>query len=66
MAIKEPPEMLVIDGEPTPVPPGAVAWKQTDAVEDACWLFDTAEAEAIERADPGVVLWAPSRRWHLN
>lgn len=62
MAIRELLEILVIEGEPTPVPPGAVAWKQTDAVEDACWLYDRAEAEAIEREDPGVVLWTPSRR----
>jgi hypothetical protein len=66
MAIKMPPEILVIDGEPTPVPAGAVGWKQTDAVEDACWLFDEAEAEAIDHDDPGVVLWTPSHRWHLN
>lgn len=66
MAIKEPSEVLVIDGEPTPVPLGAVAWKETDAVEDACWLYDEAEAEAIDREDPGVVIWAPSHRWHLN
>jgi len=66
MAITELPETLMIDGEPTPVPPGAVAWKQTDAVEDACWLYDVAEAEEIEHDDPGVVLWTPSQRWHLN
>jgi hypothetical protein len=66
MAIMEQPEILLIDGEPTEVPDGAVAWKQTDAVEDACWLYDEAEAQAIERDDPGVVLWTRSHRWRLN
>ena len=66
MAITKLPEILVIDGEPMPVPPGAVAWKETDAVEDACWLYDEAQAEAIDREDPGVVIWTPSHRWHLN
>lgn len=66
MVIKEQPEILVIDGEPTEVPEGAVAWKQTDALEDACWLYDEVEARAIERGDPGVVLWTPSRRARLN
>lgn len=66
MAIERLSEILVIDGEPTPVPAGAVAWKQTDALEDACWLYDETEAEAIEREDPGVVLWTPSHRSYLN
>lgn len=66
MVIEEPRDVLVIEGEPKLVPDGAVAWKQNDAVEDACWLYDLGEAESIDRADPGVVLWVPSRRPHLN
>ena len=66
MVIEERPEILVIDGEPTEVPAGAVAWKLTDTVEDACWLYDEVEARAIEREDPEVVVWPPSHRAQLN
>lgn len=66
MAITQLPQTLVIEGESTEVPAGAVAWKQTDAVEDACWLYDEDEAEAIDREDPGVVLWTRSHGWRLN
>lgn len=57
-----PTEFLVIDDEPTPVPPGAVAFKYDDAIESACWLYDQAEAEQIEREDPSVIVWARSRQ----
>ncbi|MFZ0217683.1 MAG: hypothetical protein WAM30_17275 [Candidatus Dormiibacterota bacterium] len=54
-------ELLVIDGEPTAVPTGAVAFKYDDAVESACWLFDAEEAEQIAREDPAVIVWAGRR-----
>ena len=61
MAIQHTPVEVVIDGEPTPVPQGAVAFKYEDAVEEACWLYDEAEAEQIARVDPSVVVWVNPR-----
>lgn len=69
MITNEQPETLMIDGEETEVPAGAVAWKQADAVEDACWLYDEVEAKTIDHDEPGVVVWTPSRlagSAHLN
>jgi hypothetical protein len=57
-----PTELIVIDDEPTPVPPGAVAFKYDDAIESACWLYDEAEALQIEREDPSVIVWVSGRK----
>jgi hypothetical protein len=61
MAVQPTPVEVVIDGERTPVPMGAVAFKYEDAVEEACWLYDQREAEEIARQDPTAVVWVEPR-----
>ena len=47
-----------INGTMTDAPAGAVAWQYTTPLEDARWLSTVAEAEAIEREDASLIVWA--------
>jgi hypothetical protein len=61
MAVHYTPVEVEIDGELTPVPMGAVAFKYQDAVEAACWLYDEREAREIARQDPSAIVWVDRR-----
>jgi hypothetical protein len=37
------------------VPEGAIAWKYADSTEGARWVYDPADLEEIEAADPSLI-----------
>jgi len=45
-----------INGELTPAPDGAIAWKYNDPTEDARWVTDQDEYEEIARIDPSLLV----------
>jgi hypothetical protein len=46
-----------INGVVVAMPPGAVAYKYADPVEDARWLFDERDATRVAQTDPSLVCW---------
>ena len=53
---------ISINGIPTTVPAGAVAYKYADPTEDARWIFDADEAREIAAEDPSLIVWVTPDR----
>jgi len=47
---------IEINGIPTNVPAGAIAFKHADPTEDACWLYSEDDVRDIEREDPSLIV----------
>ena len=48
---------VVINGVTVAAPPGAVAYKYADPIEDACWVFDAQAARRVEIEDSNLIVW---------
>jgi hypothetical protein len=49
--------MVKINGVMVQAPDAAVAYKYADPTEDARWLYDVSEAQAIEHEDRSLIVW---------
>lgn len=47
---------IQINGQPTQVPEGAIAYKYADPIEDARWVYDEADLRDIRREDPSLLV----------
>lgn len=47
---------IQINGTPTQVPAGAIAWKYADPTEAGRWVFEARDAEDIAREDPSLLV----------
>jgi hypothetical protein len=49
---------ITVNNEAMTVPTGAIAYKYSDPVEDARWVHDAADLDAIRREDASLIAWA--------
>lgn len=47
---------IEINGIPTDIPAGAIAYKYADPTEDARWLYSKDDVHDIEREDPSLIV----------
>ncbi len=45
-----------INGTAIAAPPGALAYKYADPIDDACWIYDETELCDIRREDPSLIV----------
>lgn len=48
---------ITVNGETIAVPADAIAYKLTDPTEDARWITDEDDLQAIRREDAGLIAW---------
>lgn len=47
---------IEINGIPTNVPAGAIAFKYADPTGSACWLYSEDDVRDVEREDPSLIV----------
>lgn len=47
---------IEINGIPTDIPAGAIAYKYADPIEGACWLYTEDDVRDVEREDPSLIV----------
>lgn len=52
-------QTIAINDTQVPVPEGAVAFKYSDPIEAARWIYDEDEATEIESIDPSLIVRVP-------